>query len=252
MRHIWKMCEIYMPFLIHCFRDSIFKEDSMNKQHAIVTEMAELASDLSSVMVKDPSLFVKVSNVHELICSFIGEWNDWICTGCEIGLQHYFTQWRILSSPPVHSICPYCGWTDCKCSAASSIKEIRFGHIRCQKCHWLECKCEAFHNNSNIFFGLRLNRKIMKQARKSKACMDSSTEASFVKVQTPKDHLNRKKQDHCKKSVSTQPDVLEFLLNSAKQRCSLCFVSHTPLKRWCNRSNQKKKSATYKPYEKSK
>ena len=46
------------------------------------------------------------------------------------------------------------------------------------------------------------------------------------------------------KELKTQdsPNIIDYILQNAKQNCSRCFIDHTPLPRWCSKYNKIKKN----------
>ena len=91
----------------------------------------------------------------------------------------------------------------------------------CEKCGWTSCKCNSVRSISEISFGFEVNEELLMN--------ENSVPTSSKKNSSPP----LKDADH---------ETILFILKNFRQRCPGCFVSHTPLKRWCNKINNRRKN----------
>ena len=226
------MLSQYLPYLKFTFRDVAFQGGSQTRQYIIMEEVSKIMPLIETCLVYSEEDFLKISNIHNFFGYLLYEWNTHMLAGERFDLSLFYTPLQALLNPPLYKFCSKCKWSVCQCEALIRLKDIRFGNIRCLTCNWMECKCLYFEGTSKIRYLSRPNKKITKINHSSHE--NASSDAIDADEKKSVNPLNQENL-----SVVAHQDCIDFLLKNAKQKCRKCFISHTPLRRWCNKENTK-------------
>ena len=222
----------YLPYLLRCLRDAAFREGTEMRHYDTMKEVGNLFQELDVLLTTETDDFLKLSNIHNFLGYLLHEWNEFVIHGCFLDIGFFDKQWKSLINPPINRRCSKCKWSVCQCKSFLDMTSIRFGNIKCFTCKWMDCKCQYFGTKYRIRFGSRL--------KKSKGRNDSKI-SKPDKILAESEKQPVKKEGIDESTIEKRKDIIEFLMRCAKKHCKKCFVSHTPLKKWCRKETSKAK-----------
>ena len=167
------------------------------------------------------------------------EWKDHLITGQEFKISGLYPYFKEIINCPSQRVCWKCKLNDCKGLIFSYSADITIGRIRCLKCGWTTCKCKVEDWSGKIYFGIRTNKRIIKKVTEGQTFLTEVGQNQHFKIEDRE--FEGKIYQESKVILDKKPDAIDLILGSAKQHCKNCFISHTPLNRWCTRVNRRYK-----------
>ena len=223
--------EVFLLGLVRRLHEAESEENCLNRQYLIMLEVPKVLASLDKKMNPNGGDFLELSNIHSYLFALLCQWNSHVFYGTGMALESFGSYLTSILNPPPFQICDNCGWRTCKCRG--KIDKVSFGYFRCEKCHWMECKCKLFETSSKIRFGFRINRGILNSFNVQSSVRAGAGEIDSKCVSNLKPTSSRE-SNYEDSSLKGMKHIMTF----AKQNCRRCFVTHTPLKRWCDKVNK--------------